>query len=101
MVTKRETDCFSCALSRTLSNRYLVSDFNSFIVVCCVCVGLEVHIRHKHSCNSFSIHPISLGFTKTHAFSIQVGMQRIDNVGGQTLVNQKSENVVAVMSSSL
>ena len=71
------------------------------VVVCCVCVGLEVHIRHKHSCNSFSIHPISLGFTKTHALSIQVGMQRIDNVGGQTLVNQKSENVVAVMSSSL
>lgn len=28
-MTSLDTDCFSLALSRTLSNRYLVSDFNS------------------------------------------------------------------------
>ena len=70
-------------------------------MVCCICVGLEVHIRHKHSCDSFSINPISLGFTKTHTFSEKVGVQRIDNIGWQALVKQKSENVVAVMSSCL
>ena len=70
-------------------------------MVCCVCVGLEVHIRHEHSCNGSRIDTVSLGFTKAQAFSVEVGVQRIDDVGVQAFVKQKSKNVVAVVSGSL
>ena len=70
-------------------------------MVCCVCVGLEVHIRHEHSCNGSRIDTVSLGFAKAQAFPVEVGVQRIDDVGVQTFVKQKSEDVVAVMSGSL
>ena len=70
-------------------------------MVCCVCVGLEVHIRHEHSCNGSRIDTVCLGFAKAQAFPVEVGVQRIDDVGVQTFVKQKSEDVVAVMSGSL
>ena len=54
-----------------------------------------------NSRNGSCIDPVSLGFSKGQAFSVQVGVQRIDNIGGQTFVKQKSENVVAVVSGSL
>ena len=60
-------------------------------MVCSVCVGFEVHIRHEHS----------LGFAETQVFSLKVGVQRIDDIGWQTFAQQKSENVIAVVSSSL
>lgn len=66
-----------------------------------VCVGFEVHIRHEHSCNGSCIDPISLGFAETQVFSLKVGVQRIDDIGWQTFAQQKSENVIAVVSSSL
>ena len=64
-------------------------------------MGLEVHIRHEHSCNGSRINIVSLGFAKTQAFPVEVGVQWIDDVGGQTFVKQKSKDVVAVVSSSL
>ncbi len=72
--------------------------FENPIVVCYICVGLEVHIRQKHSCNGSRVDPVSLGFAKAQVFPVQVGVQRIDDKGWQTFVKQKSENVVAVMS---
>ena len=62
-------------------------------MVCCVCVGLEVHIRHEHSCNGSRIDTVCLRFAEAEALSVKVGVQ--------TFVKQKSENVVAVMSSCL
>ena len=70
-------------------------------MVYCVCVGLEVHIRHEHSCNGSRIDTVSLGFAKAQAFPVKVGVQRIDKIGWQTFVKQKSEDVVAVVSGSL
>ena len=70
-------------------------------MVCCVCVGLEVHIRHEHSCNGSRIDTVCLRFAEAEALSVKVGVQRIDNKGVQTFVKQKSENVVAVMSGCL
>ena len=70
-------------------------------MVCCVCVGLEVHIRHEHGCNGSRIDTVGLGFTKAQTFPVEVGVQRIDKVGWQTFVKQKSEDVVAVVSGSL
>ena len=70
-------------------------------MVCCVCVGFEAHIRHEHSCDGSRINTVSLRFAKARAFPVEVGVQRIDDVGGQTFVKQKSEDVVAVMSGSL
>ena len=70
-------------------------------MVCSVCVGFEVHIRHEHSCNGSCIDLISLGFAETQVFSLKVGVQRIDDIGWQTFAQQKSENVIAVVSSSL
>ena len=64
-------------------------------------VGLEVHIRHEHSCNGSRIDAVCLRFTETEAFSVKVGVQRIDNIGWQAFVEQISENVVAVVSGSL
>ena len=55
-------------------------------MVCCICVGLEVHIRHEHSCNGSRIDTVGLGFTKAQTFSVEVGVQRIDDEGGQTVV---------------
>lgn len=70
-------------------------------MVCCVCVGLEVHIRHEHSCNGSRIDTVCLRFTKAQAFPVEIGVQRIDDVGWQAFVKQKSEDVVAVVSGSL
>ena len=70
-------------------------------MVCYVCVGLEVQIRHEHSCNGSCIDTVCLRFAKAKALSVEVGVQRIDDIGGQTFVKQKSENVVAVMSGGL
>ena len=64
-------------------------------------VGLEAHIRHEHSCNSSRIDTVCLRFSKAEAFSVKVGVQRIDDIGRQTFVKQISENVVAVVSGSL
>ena len=66
----------------------------------CLC-RTEVHIRHEHSCNGSRIDTVCLGFAKAQAFPVEVGVQRIDDVGVQTFVKQKSEDVVAVMSGSL
>ena len=70
-------------------------------MVCYVCVGLEVQIRHEHSCNGSRIDTVCLRFTETEAFSVKVGVQRIDDIGWQAFVEQISENVVAVVSGSL
>ena len=70
-------------------------------MVCCVCVGLEVHIRHEHSRNSTRINTVCLSFTKAEAFSVKVGVQRVDDKGGQTVVEKKPEDVVAVVSCGL
>ena len=70
-------------------------------MVCCVCVGLEVHIRQEHSCNGSRIDTVSLGFAKAQAFPVEVGVQRIDDIGWQAFIKQKSEDVVAVVSGSL
>ena len=70
-------------------------------MICCVCVGLEVHIRHEHSCNGSRIDTVCLRLTKAEAFAVKVGVQRIDDRGGHTFVKQKSEDVVAVVSGCL
>ena len=53
------------------------------------------------SCNGSRIDTVSLVFAKAQAFSVEVGVQRIDDVGVQAFVKQKSKNVVAVVSGSL
>ena len=58
-------------------------------------------MRHEHSCNGSRIDTVRRRFAEAEALSVKVGVQRIDNKGVQTLVKQKSENVVAVMSGSL
>lgn len=70
-------------------------------MVCCACLGLEVHIRHEHSSNGSRIYPVYLRFTKADAFSVKVGVQRLADIGVHTFVKKKSEDVVAVMSGSL
>ena len=45
-------------------------------------VGLEVHIRHEHSCNGLRIDTVGLRLAKAQAFPVEIGVQRIDDVGG-------------------
>lgn len=71
------------------------------IVACCSSLGLEVHVRHEHGSNGLRIYPVYLRFTKADAFSAKVDVQRIDDIDVHIFVKKKSEEVVAVMSSSL
>ena len=43
-------------------------------MICCVSVGLEVHIGHEHSSNSLFINAVSLGLSQTKAFPVEVGV---------------------------
>ena len=70
-------------------------------MVCCVCVGLEVHIRHEHRRNRPSINTICFGLTKTETLPVQIGVQRVNEIGVQTVLKKKPEDVVAVVSGSL
>ncbi len=70
-------------------------------MVCCVCVGLEVHIRHEHRCNRPRINTIGLGLTKAKAFSVEIRVQRVDEIGVQTFLKKEPEDVVAVVSGIL
>ena len=66
-------------------------------MVCCICVGLEARIGQKHSRNRSRVHPIRLGLSETEAFPVKVGAQRVQDIGGQTVVKEKPKDVVAVM----
>lgn len=70
-------------------------------MVSCICVGLEAHIRHEHSCNRSCINAVGLGLSQTEAFPVKVGVQWVQDIGGKTIVKKKPENVVAVVSGSL
>lgn len=43
-------------------------------MICCVSVGLEVHIGHEHSSNSLFINAVTLGLSQTKAFPVEVGV---------------------------
>ena len=67
---------------------------------------LRNKLAHKNPLPSFGsgkriFATISFGLTKTETFSIQIGMQWVDDVGGQTFIKKKPEDVVAVVSGSL
>ena len=52
----------------------------------------------------FNIHSeVSIGFSfaKAETFSVQVGVQRVNDISWQTVVKKEPKNVVAVMSGSL
>ena len=54
-------------------------------------VGLEVHIRHEHSRNGSRIDTVCLRFAKAQAFSVEVCTQRVQDIGGQTIVKKKPQ----------
>ena len=66
-------------------------------MVCCIRVGLEARIGQKHSRNRSRIHLVCLGPFQTETFLVKVGAQRVQDIGGQTVVKKKPEDVVAVM----
>ena len=70
-------------------------------MVSCVCVGLEAHIRHKHSCNRSRVDTVGLRLSEAEAFPVQVGVQWVNDKAVQAAVKQKPKNVVAVMSGCL
>ncbi|CVK21937.1 hypothetical protein SSPH_04675 [Sporomusa sphaeroides DSM 2875] len=70
-------------------------------MVSCVCVGLEAHIRHEHSRNCSRIDTVSLRLSQGEAFPVKIGVQGVNDIGVQTIVKEKPENVVAVVSGSL
>ena len=66
-------------------------------MVCCIRVGLEAHIGQKHSRNRSCVNPVCLRLPETEAFPVKVRTQRVQDIGGQTVVKKKPKDVVAVM----
>ena|GEM_PF-6087099 len=52
-------------------------------------------------CNSSGINLIGLGFHKAETLPVEIGMKRVDDKGGETFVEQETEQIVAVMSGGL
>ena len=46
------------------------------------------------------IYFIRFGLSKAQTFSVQIGMQRIDNIGRETFINEISQKIVVVVSGS-
>ena len=70
-------------------------------MVYCVCVGLEAHIGHEHSRNGTRIHPVGLRLSEAETFPVEIGAQGIQDIGGQTVVKEKPQGIVAVGSGCL
>ena len=50
---------------------------------------VETHIRHLHRCNRSCIHPTGLRFSKAKAFTVEVGVQEIYDIGGQAVAEKE------------
>ena len=59
----------------------------------------EFYIRHEHHSNGSGIDLIRFRFSKAETFSVKICVERIDDIGGQTFVNEITEQVVRVVSS--
>ena len=63
MVTKRDTDCFSLALSLTLSNRYLVPNYGTPGRGTRLCAGLVIAIEPMVNVGTETVRELSDGWT--------------------------------------
>ena len=60
-------------------------------------IGFEARIGQKHRHNRSCVNPVCLRLPETETFPVKVGAQRVQDIGGQTVVKKKPKNVVAVM----
>ena len=58
----------------------------------------EFYIRHEHHSNGSGIDLIRFRFSKAETFSVKICVERIDDQGGQTFINEITEQVVRVVS---
>ena len=65
-------------------------------MVSCVCVGLEAHVGQKHSRNRSRIDTVGLRLSETETLSVKIGVQGVQDIGGETIVKTKPEDVVAI-----
>ena len=63
--------------------------------------GLGWVHTHEGRMQLIGIHTIGFGFAKAETFSVQVSVQRVNDISWQTVVKKEPKNVVAVMSGSL
>lgn len=50
-------------------------------MVCCIRVGLEAQIGQEHSRNGTRVNSVGLSLPQGEAFSVQVGVQGIQDIG--------------------
>ena len=55
-------------------------------------------ILEENSGNGTGINLIRIDLSKTQPFSVKIGMQRMDNEGGQTFIKKESRQILAVVS---
>ena len=86
-VAKDKHDCFILSSEgEVLADVFTIPNnaegFDQLLQTICRCappqdkikIGLEVQIRHEHSCNGSCIDPVSLGFSKGQAFPVEIGV---------------------------
>lgn len=57
---------------------------------------MTTHLHH-HGSDGTCIHAVCLGKTQAEALKEKIGVERIQDEGSQTFIQQESEYVVAVM----